>query len=49
MAMPFFHGCGADAHVTIKRSEFGLDAFSGNDSDEVEIEIAVEALKAQRP
>jgi polyisoprenoid-binding protein YceI len=41
--------CGADASVTIKRSEFGLDAFVGNDSDEVKVEIAVEALKAQRP
>jgi polyisoprenoid-binding protein YceI len=41
--------CGADAGVTIKRSEFGLDAFIGNDSDEVEIDIAVEALKAQGP
>jgi hypothetical protein len=28
---------------------FGLDAFIGNDSDEVKVEIAVEALKAQRP
>jgi polyisoprenoid-binding protein YceI len=41
--------CGADAIVTIKRSEFGLDAFIRNDSDEVKVEIAVEALKAQRP
>jgi polyisoprenoid-binding protein YceI len=41
--------CGADASVTIKRSEFGLDAFIGNDSDEVKVDIAVEALKAQRP
>jgi polyisoprenoid-binding protein YceI len=41
--------CGADARVMIKRSEFGLDAFTGNDSDEVEVDIAVEALKAQRP
>jgi polyisoprenoid-binding protein YceI len=41
--------CGADARVTIKRSEFGFDAFTGNDSDEVEIDIAVEALEAQRP
>lgn len=41
--------CGADAIVTIKRSEFGLNAFIGNDSDEVKIEIAVEALKAPRP
>ena len=40
--------CGADASVTIKRSEFGLDAFIGNDSDEVKVEIAVEALKGQR-
>jgi polyisoprenoid-binding protein YceI len=41
--------CGADAVVTLKRSEYGLDAFLGNDSDEVKVEIAVEALKAQRP
>jgi polyisoprenoid-binding protein YceI len=41
--------CGADAIVTLKRSEFGLDAFIGNDSDEVKVDIAVEALKAQRP
>jgi polyisoprenoid-binding protein YceI len=41
--------CGADARVTIRRSEFGLDAFTGNDSDEVEVDIAVEALKAQHP
>jgi polyisoprenoid-binding protein YceI len=39
--------CGADASVTIKRSEFGLDAFIGNDSDEVKVDIAVEALKAR--
>jgi polyisoprenoid-binding protein YceI len=38
--------CGADASVTIKRSDFGLDAFIGNDSDEVRLDIAVEALKA---
>lgn len=41
--------CGADAMVTIKRSEFGLDAFIGNDSDEVTVDISVEALKASRP
>lgn len=41
--------CGADAVVTIKRSEFGLDAFIGNDSDEVRVDISVEALKAPRP
>ena len=40
--------CGADATVTIKRSEFGLDAFIGNDSDEVKVDIPVEALKAAR-
>lgn len=40
--------CGADATVTLKRSEFGLDAFIGNDSDEVKIDISVEALKAPR-
>jgi polyisoprenoid-binding protein YceI len=38
--------CGADASVNIKRSDFGLDAFIGNDSDEVRLDIAVEALKA---
>lgn len=41
--------CGADAVATIKRSEFGLDAFIGNDSDEVRVDISVEALKASRP
>jgi polyisoprenoid-binding protein YceI len=41
--------CGADASVTLKRSDFGLDAFIGNDSDEVRLDIAVEALKAQKP
>ena len=41
--------CGADASVTIKRSDFGLDAFIGNDSDEVKVDISVEALKTQRP
>jgi len=41
--------CGADAIVTIKRSEFGLDAFIGNDSDEVKVDISVEVLKASRP
>jgi polyisoprenoid-binding protein YceI len=40
--------CGADARLTLKRSDFGLDAFIGNDSDEVELDIPVEALKAQR-
>ena len=40
--------CGADASVTIKRSDFGLDAFIGNDSDEVRVDISVEALKAPR-
>ncbi len=38
--------CGADASATIKRSEFGLDAFMANDSDEVKLELAVEALKS---
>lgn len=48
---PLLHvpSCGADASVTIKRSEFGLDAFIGNDSDEVKVDISVEALKASRP
>jgi len=41
--------CGADAIVTIKRTEFGLDAFIGNDSDEVKVDISVEVLKASRP
>jgi polyisoprenoid-binding protein YceI len=41
--------CGADASVTIKRSDFGLDAFIGNDSDEVRLDIAVEALQAPQP
>jgi polyisoprenoid-binding protein YceI len=37
--------CGADASATIKRSDFGLDIFIGNDSDDVKLDIAVEALK----
>src|SRR4029077_1938360 len=36
--------CGADASATIKRSDFGLDIFIGNDSDEVKLDIAVEAV-----
>ena len=48
---PLLHipSCGADAIVTIKRTEFGLDAFIGNDSDEVKVDISVEVLKASRP
>jgi polyisoprenoid-binding protein YceI len=38
--------CGADATATIKRSEFGLDIFVGNDSDEVKLDITIEATKA---
>jgi polyisoprenoid-binding protein YceI len=38
--------CGADASATIKRSDFGLDIFIGNDSDDVKLDIAVEALQA---
>ncbi len=38
--------CGADASVTITRSAFGLDAFIGNDSDDVRLDIAVEATKS---
>ena len=38
--------CGADASVTIKRSDFGLDIMAGNDSDEVKLDLMVEALKA---
>ena len=41
--------CGADASVTIRRSDYGLDAFIGNDADDVRLEIAVEALKPQPP
>ena len=37
--------CGADASATIKRSDFGLDIFIGNDSDDVKLDIAVEALQ----
>ena len=39
--------CGADAVATIRRSDFGLDAFAGNDSDEVQLDIPIEALEAQ--
>jgi polyisoprenoid-binding protein YceI len=41
--------CGADASVTIRRSDFGLDAFIGNDADEVKLDIAVKALKPPQP
>ena len=41
--------CGADASVTLRRSDFGLDIFLGNDSDEVKLDIAVEALQVQKP
>ncbi|MES2295633.1 MAG: YceI family protein [Pseudomonadota bacterium] len=37
--------CGADASVTIKRSDFGLDIFSANDGDLVRLDLPVEALK----
>ncbi|MES2150911.1 MAG: YceI family protein [Pseudomonadota bacterium] len=37
--------CGADATVTIKRADFGLDIFLDNDSNEVKLELAIEALK----
>jgi polyisoprenoid-binding protein YceI len=38
--------CGADATTTIKRADFGLDIFLENDSNEVKLELAVEALKS---
>ena len=37
--------CGADAVATIKRSEFGLDAFADNDGDEVRLDVAIEVLQ----
>ncbi|GAA0720060.1 YceI family protein [Dokdonella soli] len=39
--------CGADARTTIRRSDFGLAMFIPNDSDEVTLEIGVEALKKE--
>ncbi len=41
--------CGADARVTIRRSDFGLSMFIPNDADEVELEIGVEALRKDQP
>lgn len=38
---------GFDATTTLKRSDFGLGAFAPAVSDEVQIEISVEALKAE--
>jgi polyisoprenoid-binding protein YceI len=37
--------CGADATAIIKRADFGLDIFIENDSNEVKLELAIEALK----
>ena len=37
--------CGANAVTNIKRSEFGLGKYAPNVSDEVELSIAVEAVK----
>jgi polyisoprenoid-binding protein YceI len=37
--------CGANAVTHIKRSEFGLGKYAPNVSDEVELTIAVEAVK----
>ncbi len=37
---------GFDARTTLKRSDFGVDSYAPNVSDEVEVEISVEAKKA---
>ncbi len=39
------HSCGADAVATIKRADFGLDIFIENDSNDVKLDLAIEALK----
>ena len=38
---------GFDAETTILRSDFGLGSFAPNVSDEVEVEISIEAGKAE--
>ncbi len=38
---------GFDAETTIKRSDFGLDKFVPNISDELDVEISIEAGKAE--
>ncbi len=38
---------GFDATTTVKRSDFGLGAFAPAVSDEVEIQISIEAMKAE--
>jgi polyisoprenoid-binding protein YceI len=37
---------GFDAHVTVKRTDFGIDKYAPNVSDEVRIDITVEAKVA---
>lgn len=39
--------CGADLLATLKRSEFGMDAYLGFVGDEVRIDIQVEAVKLE--
>lgn len=38
---------GFDAEATIKRSDFGIDAYVPNISDELDVEISIEAGKAE--
>ena len=38
---------GFDATTTLKRSDFGLGAFAPAVSDEVEVNISIEAAKAE--
>jgi polyisoprenoid-binding protein YceI len=38
---------GFDASVTLKRSDFGLGAFAPAVSDDVEVKISIEAMKAE--
>ncbi len=41
--------CGADVAASVKRSDFGLKAFSGLVGDEVAIEVQVEAVRQEPP
>jgi polyisoprenoid-binding protein YceI len=40
--------CGGDLRTSLNRSEFGLDKYSSMVSDEVRVEISVEAIKEDR-
>ncbi len=47
--LPFFVRltCGADVTARLKRSEFGMGAFSGLVGDEVLLEVQIEAVKQE--